>query len=169
MPEPNRCAEVLGREDHADEAVRLGRIVRGTQLEHQLVLRAEIDLLHMAPPAQVPYVEPMAIVTLDQALDAEPVLEHVGCAPFAGDRDVVAEVPPEIVSEELRTAVDLPLTEHVEALMVQQKDPAGTAAVGAAHCAYVDRVGAAMERMRATVAGARRDLLGLNHLDDFRR
>src|SRR5260370_37562742 len=108
----------------------------------------------MAPPAQVPHVQPMAIVTLDQALDAEPVLEHGGCAPLDGDRDVVADVPPEIVCEELRTTDDLPLAEHVEALMVQQEDSAGTAAGRAAHCAYVDGVGAAMERMRAAVARA---------------
>src|ERR1700686_3598103 len=114
----------------------------------------------MAPPAQVPHVEPMAIVTFDQALDAEPVLEHVGRAPLAGDRDVVADVPPEIVSEELRTPVDLPLAEYVEVLMVQQEDSAGTTAVRAAHCAHVDRVGAAMERMRAALARALCDLLG---------
>src|SRR6266481_3338493 len=118
----------------------------------------------MAALAQVPDVEPMAVVAFDQALEAEPVLEHVGRAPFAADSDVVADVPPEVVSEKLRAAVDLPLAEHLEAFVIEQEDAAGTAAVRAAHGANVDRVGAAMERMRAAVAGTRGDFLGLDHL-----
>src|SRR3984893_18318985 len=133
------------------------------------MLRAEVDFLEVAALAQVPHVEPMAVVAFDQALEAESVFEHVGRPPFAGDRDVVADVPPEIVGEELWTAVDFPLAEHVEALVVEQKDSAGAAAVRATHGAYVDRVRAAMERMRAAITGALRDFLGLDHLDDFRR
>src|SRR4029077_13280186 len=112
----------------------------------------------MAALAQVPHVKPMAVVAFDQALQAEPVLEHVGRAPFAADPDVVTDVPPEVVGEKLRAAVDLPLAEHVETFVIEQEDSAGAAAVRAAHRAHVYRVGATMERMRTPVAGARRDL-----------
>ena len=57
------------------------------------------------------------------------VLDHVGRAPFAGDRDVLAEVPPEVVSEILRAAIDLPPAEHVEALVIEQEDSARAVAV----------------------------------------
>ncbi len=133
------------------------------------MLRAKVDFLKMAALAQIPDVKPMAVVAFDQALQAEPVLEHVGRAPFAADSDVVADVPPEVVGEKLRAAVDFPLAEHVETFVIEQEDSSGAAAVRAAHGAHVNRVGAAMERMRTAVAGARRDLFGLDHFDDLRR
>jgi hypothetical protein len=53
--------------------------------------------------------------------------------------------------------------------VVEQENSARAAAVGTAHRAYVDRVGATMERMRAAIARARRDFFGLDHFDDLRR
>jgi len=75
--------------------------VRRPQLERHLVLGAKIDFLEMAALAQVPDVEPVAVVAFDQTFEAEPVLEHIWGAPLAADADVIADVPPEVVGEEL--------------------------------------------------------------------
>src|SRR6266852_5898803 len=97
-----------------------------------------------------------------------PVLEHVGCAPLAGDRDVVPEGPPEVVGEKLWAAVDLPLAEHVEAIVVEQENSARAAARARAHRAHINRVGSAMGRVRPAIAGASRQFLGFDYLDDLR-
>src|SRR5260370_21384749 len=161
MPEPDRCAQVLGREHDAYETVGFRGVVRGPQLERDLMLLAHFGRLLVAPAAQVPDVEPMAVLAGDDLVDAEPVLEHVGRAPLAGDRDVVAEVPPEVVGEKLRAAVDLPLAEYVEAIVVKQKNSAWAAACARAHRAHVDGVGASMRRTRPAVARAPRQFLRL--------
>src|SRR5579871_2930424 len=95
--------------------------------------------------------EPMAVLTLHQTLETEPVLEHVGRAPLRRHRDVITEMPPEVVTEILRSALNLPLAEHVETLMVEQEESARTAAAGRPHGAGIDRVGTAVNRMHPTV------------------
>src|ERR1700722_7984779 len=118
----------------------------------------------MPPPPKIPQMQVMAVLPLHQQVEVGPVLDHVGCTPFAGDRDVVAEMPPEIVAEELRPAIDLPAAEHVEAFMVEQEDSTRSAAVGIAERTHVDGIGPAMNRVGSAIARARRDLVRFDDL-----
>src|SRR5262249_27565516 len=97
----------------------------------------------------------------------ESVLEGVGRAPFAGDHRVVAEMPPSIVAELLRPAVDLPASERLETLVIQHEDAARRLAVLGAERGHVDTARAAMHGMRPRVAGLFRKLLRFDHLDDL--
>src|ERR687891_1033941 len=56
MPDPDRRRQVLEAQDAVDEAIGLRRVVRRAQLEDELVVRAEVDLLHVPAPGQVPEV-----------------------------------------------------------------------------------------------------------------
>src|SRR5450755_2730702 len=103
----------------------------------------------------------MTVFAADQQVQIGAGFDHIWRAPFAGYRDVVAEMPPEIITEILRTAIDFPAAENVEALVIEQEDSAWTAAIGSAECAHVDRVGAAMNRMWPAISRTRRDFLGL--------
>ena len=109
----------------------------------------------------------VAVFPAEQQLGHDAVLDHVRRAPLAGDQRVVAEMPPEIVGEVLRAAVDLPAAEHIEALVVEHEDAAGSVAVRRAERADIDAVRAAMHRVRTRVAGCARELVGLDHLDDL--
>src|SRR5271155_2919654 len=73
-------------------------------------------------------------------------------------------MPPEIVGEILRAAVNLPFAQNLEAVRVHDEDPAGAVAGGGAESAAKNSFGAAVDCVRARVAGA----LGENRrLDDF--
>ena len=65
-------------------------------------------------------------------------------------------------------AVRFPGAQHVEGVVVEAEDAAGTAAVGCAQCTHVDGVGAAVHRVRRGVAGALRERTALDHLHDLR-
>ena len=164
VPEPDAGAEVGGRDDHADEAPRLVGVVRGPQLEHHLLLRPEVDGLLVRALAHVPDVEVVAVLAAEQELGVDPRLDHVRRAPLAGDDAVKADVPPDVVGELLRAAVDLPLALDREVVVVEQEDAAGAVAVGGAERAGVEPVGAAVERVRTRVAGLALELGGLDDL-----
>src|SRR4029079_1515918 len=102
-----------------------------------------------------------------QQLWHEPVLEHVGRAPFAGDERVVAEMPPCVVGEPLVPALDLPLPANVERFGVHQEPAAGPTAAGAAKRRDIDALRTAMDGVRSAVAGALRQLGRLYDLDDL--
>jgi hypothetical protein len=77
-------------------------------------------------------------------------------------------MPPGIVGEQLRPALDLPATERLEVLVIHQEDAARRAPVRAAEGGDVDAAGAAMDRVGPCVAGLLGHLLRLDHLDDVR-
>ena len=168
LPQPHGGRQVGGRGDDADEAVALVRVVRRAQLEHHLVLRPEVDLLHVPARREVPDVELVAVLVAEQQLADQAVLDHVRRAPLRGDHGAEVEVPPEVVGELLRAAVDLPLALDREVVVVEQEDAAGAVALGVAERRDVDAVGAAVDRVRAAVAGLARDLVGLDDLDELR-
>ena len=122
VPEEDRGGEVGQADDGVDEAVGLGRVVRRAQLERDLMLLAQVERLHVAPLAQVPEVQAVAVLAVEQQLGLHPGLDHVRRAPLAGDHRVVAEVPPEVVVQVLLAAVDLPAAEHVEGVVVEHED-----------------------------------------------
>ena len=95
-------------DDAIDEAVGLGRIVRRPQLEHQLILVAEVDGLQMLARVQIPEVQPAAVFGAEQHLGNQAVLEGIGRAPLAGHHGVVTEMPPGVIGELLRAAIHLP-------------------------------------------------------------
>ncbi len=170
-PGPDRAFEV-GRVDHdADEPVFARRVVRGPYLQRHLVLRAEIDRLHVAPRAQVPEMQPVPVLVREQVLGDDAVLELRRQRPFARHHVVARQVPPEVVVLVLRAAVDLPAAEHVERLAIHDEDAGravGAVLARAAERAHVDAFGAAMHGVRARVAGLREDLVGLDDLVDAR-
>src|SRR5271166_287832 len=123
------------------------------------MLLAQVDFLQMLAPGEVPEMQPPAVFAAEQHLGDEAVLECVGRAPFAGDHGVVAEMPPGVVAELLRSALDLPAAERLEALVIHDKDSARRLAVLVAERCDVDAAGPTMDRMRARVAGLVGNLL----------
>src|SRR5216683_603004 len=98
----------------------------------------------MPPIAQVPDMNCVPVFACEQQLRYHPVFDHVRRAPFAGDCDVVAKMPPEIIRELLRPAIDFPSAEHLEALVIEQEYSAGSVALGRPQCADVNRIRPAM-------------------------
>ena len=110
--------------------------------------------LQVAAVAQVPdvhgwpYSRPSSISGIDAVLD------HVRRAPLAGEHGVVAEVPPEVVGELLRAAVDLPGAQRVEASWSSRKHAARRRRRSAPPSArHVDARPARSGRVRPAVAG----------------
>src|ERR1700674_1132078 len=167
MPDPDRRAQVLQARNHANKAVRLGRVVRRTQLEHHLLFGAKIDLLLVSPLGQIPDVELVPIAAGEQDLRVYAALDHVRRAPLARDGGVVTEVPPEVVRELLGTAIQLPATLDREVVVVDDEDPARTISVGSAKSADVDAVRAAVNGVGAAVARPGRDLLRFDRVDEL--
>ena len=79
----------------------------------------------------------------------------------------MAQVPPGVVRQILRPAVHLPLSAHLESLMVDQEHAARPLALSVAQRHHVDAFRPAMHGVRPRVAGLVGDLLGLDHLDDL--
>src|SRR5207248_4733745 len=102
--------------------------------------------------AQVPDVERVAVLAPDEKLGIEAVLDHVGSAPLARDHGVVAKVPGEVVGELLRAAIDLPPSQHLEAVVIEDDDSAGPVAVLCAKRADVDPVRGAVDRVEPAVS-----------------
>ena len=77
-------------------------------------------------------------------------------------------VPPEIISEFLGAAIQLPRSEDIEALVIHHENSTWAVAVRGSQRAYQDSVGTAMNRVRGCVSGARGERLRLDHLHDLR-
>ena len=168
MPHPDRRGQILQAGDDAGEPVGFGRIVRGPQLEHHLVLRSQLQLLKMASGVQIPHVQRVAVLAAEQQIGVDAVLDHRRRAPLAGDHRVLSEVPPEVVGEVLGSAVAFPSAFDLERLRVEDENPARTVAVGVAKGVDIDAVGTAMGRVRPAVAGLADDLGGVDDLDEPR-
>ena len=160
VPAPHRGGQVRRRDHDADESPgRLG-VVRGPQLQHHLVLGAEVDRLQVPALGEVPEVELVAVLLAEQQFGHEPVLDHRRRAPLAGHQDVLVEVPPGVVGQVLRPAVGLPGAEDVEGAVVEQRDAARPVVpVGSAQAGEEDAVRTAVQGVRPGVAGPLRQLL----------
>src|SRR6185503_19381062 len=104
--------------------------MRRAQLEDQLMLLAIVDLLQVAALGDIPEMQAAAVFAAEKDFWNEPVLEGVGGSPFAGDQGVVAEMPPAVIAELLRSAIDLPAAERSKTLVVHHEDAAGSLALG---------------------------------------
>src|SRR5436853_6311842 len=104
MPEPDRRGQILQRNHDTNKAVGLGWVMRGTHLEHHLLLFAQIERLDMASPAQVPYMHLMAVFAAQKKVRLQSAFNHVRRAPLAAQQRVETQMPPKIVvrSEERR-------------------------------------------------------------------
>src|SRR5438876_1626015 len=111
----------------------------------------------------------MTVPALQQDVRVDAILDHLRRPPFAADHRVVTEVPPEIVGEILRAAVEFPATADLEAVVVDDEDAAWTVTGGGAKGADIDPVGPAVAGMWTAVGGAVCDLLLLDRLHDARR
>src|SRR5262249_47904877 len=74
-PRPDRALEVGRIHYNADEAVFFNRIVRRSDLQSHLVVRAQIDCLDVASPTQIPEVNSVAIFVAEQILGDNAFLE----------------------------------------------------------------------------------------------
>lgn len=170
-PGPDRAFE-CGRIDHdADEPILARGIVRRPHFECHLVLRAEVDRLHVATRAQVPEVQTVTVAVGEQVFRHDAVFELRRQRPFARHHVVARQVPPEVVVLVLRAAVDFPAAEHVEGLAVHDEDAGravGAVLACAAERADVDAFRAAVDRVRPRVAGLREHFVGLDDLVDAR-
>ncbi len=168
IPGPDRGREVLQADHAIDEAIGLGRVMRRPELEHELIIGTEIDLLEMLALLQVPEMQPPSVLRAEENFRHQPVLDVVRRAPFAGHGGVVAEVPPEIVGETLRAALDLPAPQHVEGLRIHEEHAARRVAFRVSERRDIDAVGPAMDCMRAAIAGRLDHLFRLDHPHDHR-
>ena len=62
VPGPDRRREVLQAHDAVDEAVSLGGVVRGPELEHELILVTEVDGLQVLALVQIPEMQAPAVL-----------------------------------------------------------------------------------------------------------
>src|SRR2546423_10803130 len=78
---------------------------------------------------QIPDVQGVAVLPSEQQLRIDAAAHHARRSPLAGDHDVVAEMPPEIVGEILRAPIQLPAPARLESLMVEDEDATGAVAI----------------------------------------
>jgi hypothetical protein len=142
--------------------------VRRPQLQHHLLLGAEVQLLQVAALVEIPDVEPVTVLAGQQQLRIDAVLHHVRRSPFRGDHRVVPQVPPEVVRELLRPALLLPRPFQIKRLGVHEKDAAGAVAARRAERAAVHTVRPAVNSMGRAVAGLLDELFRLDHLYQLR-
>jgi hypothetical protein len=112
----------------------------------------------------------VAVLVGQQVLGHDAVLELRRQAPFGADHVVARQVPPEIVVLVLLTAVHLVAAEDVEGLAIHDEDAGravGAILAAAAQRGDIDALGAAMDRVRAGIAGLGEDLLGFDDLVDL--
>ena len=128
MPEPYRTRQVLKRHDHSNKAVSFRGIVSRTKLQNHLLLRSQIKRLHMPPLAQVKEINAVSVLFGEQRLGIHAVLNHLWRAPFAGNGRVISQMPREIVTEILWSAIHFPLAQRLERIMVEGENSSRTIA-----------------------------------------
>ena len=119
---------------------------------------AEIDRLLVLPGVQVPEVQLAAVLCAEQDFGDQAVLEGVRRAPLARHHRVMAEMPPGVVGQQLRPAIDLPAAANVESFVVHEEDAAWRLALAVGERGDVDALGPAVHRVGTRIAGALGDL-----------
>ncbi len=133
------------------------------------MLGAEVDALDVASLGQVPEVQGVAVLVVQQLFRNDPVLDHGGSAPLAGDQGVLVEVPPGVVGQVLRPPIGFPGAHHVERVVVEHGDsPRAIVATGGSEARQVNPVRPAVQGMRPGVAGFRREFFGRHGSHQFR-
>ena len=139
-----------------------------SQLERHLVFLAEIEGLAMAPAAQIPHMKGMAILSGQEQLGVDAILDHLRRTPFAGDERVPTQMPPEVVGEILRPAVQLPLSADLERFWIEHEDTARAFSVRRSDGVDIDPIRPAVRGVWSCVSRTFGDLVGFDHFDDAR-
>ena len=169
-PGPDRTFEIGRVDDNAEEAVFAGGIVCGTHFEGHLVIGAEIDRLNVAARSQVPEVNAVAVLVREQVFGNDAVLELRRKTPLAAHHIISRQVPPKVIVQGLRAAVDLPAAEDFECLAIDDEDARGAIGAvgpGAAERAHINAIRAAVDRVRPGIARLVKHFFGLNDFVDF--
>src|ERR1044071_765650 len=122
----------------------------------------------MPAPTQIPNVHLMTVFATEEQIGLQPVFDHLRRAPFAAHQRVETEVPPEIVMQELRAAVHLPLAQDLERLAIEHEDATRAVAIGCAERADVDPLRPTMNRVWTRIICTRKNFFRLEHFDDLR-
>src|SRR5262249_26099090 len=110
----------------------------------------------------------MAVPAAKQNLRIYSFHHHVGCSPFAGDDRVESQVPPEVVREFLRAAIQLPLPQDLETFVIHHKNSARTASIRCPQRADKDSTRTAMHRVWGCISRASGQGLWLDHFYNLR-
>ena len=136
----------------------------GAELQHHLMLVAEVDALSELALRHAPEVQVVAELAAQQILGIEPVLDHRRRRPLRRDRPCRAAGATR--SRRRRTAGPrscFPRSEHFERVVVEQRDTArSVVAVGATQRRHEDAAGPAMHGVRSRVSRLGGQLAGLN-------
>src|SRR5580693_3346652 len=131
LPQSDRRREILQRNDHSGEAKCSRRIMRGSQFENHLLFFAQFDRLQVLPPPKIPDVELVTVTAGKQVFRIDPVLDLVRNTPFTCDHRVVAEMPPEIISQFLRSTIPSQRPSTLKSKWSKRKIPPGPPPFGA--------------------------------------
>src|SRR5271165_4475783 len=77
-------------------------------------------------------------------------------------------MPPEVVSQILRAALDLPLAQTFKTFRIHHEDAAGPVSRGGTQRAAENSLGTAVDSVRPAVSSSFGEHVRLNHLDDLR-
>ena len=124
VPAPHRRGQVGRRDHHADEPPGRVGVVGGRSSSTIWCSAPRSTALLVPALGEVPEVQRMAVLLAEQQFRHQAVLDHRGGAPLAGDQRVLVQVPPGVVGQVLRSAIGLPGAQHVEGVVVEQRDPA---------------------------------------------
>ena len=135
------------------------------------MIGTEIDGLDISPRPQIPEVDPMAILVREEILRHDPILELRRQRPLARHHVIAWQIPPEVIVQRLRTTIDLPPSEDIECLAVNDEDAGrsiGTILASATERADIDTFRSAVHGVGPRVAGLFEDFLGLDNLVNLR-
>src|SRR6516164_6813398 len=141
--------------------------MRRAQFQNHLMFFTEINRLLVLPLSKVPNVQLVTVAAGKQMFRINPVLYPVWDTPFTSDQCVVPEMPPEIVSQFLRSTIHFPTPQHVEIIVIQKENSAWAAAIPGSQGTDVNPFRTAMYGVRPRVTGASEHLFGLNDLSDL--
>src|SRR5262245_39339036 len=102
-----------------------------------------------------------AVLGAEQNLRDQTVLKRIGRTPFTRHQRVVTQMPPSIIGQVLRTAIHLPLSAHLERLMVHEKNATGALTFAVTQGRYIDALGSAVHGVRSRITGPVGDFAGL--------
>src|SRR5438874_7573361 len=128
---------------------------------------AEIDGLDVSPRPQIPEVDPMTVFVGQQILRHDSVLELRRQRPLARHHVIAWQIPPEVIVQLLRTAIELPPPEDIERLAIHDEDAGrsvGSGLAAAAEGTDIDTFRPAVDGVGPRVAGLVEDFLRLDDL-----
>src|SRR5262245_44931594 len=121
----------------------------------------------MAASPQIPDVKLMTILACKEQLRIGAVLEHLGCAPFAGDHGVETQMPPEVIGEVLRSSREFPLSPNFKCFGVHDENSARSIAVSRAESIEIDTIRSAVGSVWPAIPGAACNRFGVDDFHDF--